>query len=240
MELIPAIDLLDGQVVRLRKGDYDSATVYGDNPVEVARGFAEAGAQRLHVVDLEGARSGMPCHLDEIRRILRAVDIQVQVGGGIRSVSSAERWLSVGAQRVVLGTVAVREPAVAQRLCDQHPGRVVIALDARGDEVAVDAWTRGSGRDLTELAHHAEAWGAAAILYTDIARDGTGAGPAVDSTSALQEEVGIPVIASGGIGTLEHIRLLREAGVQAAIAGRGLYEGAFSLDEGLRVAAGEG
>jgi phosphoribosylformimino-5-aminoimidazole carboxamide ribotide isomerase len=240
MELMPAIDLLDGAVVRLHKGDYARATRYQRDPIDQAREFADAGATRLHVVDLEGARSGAPAHLRTIASILDAVPIAVQVGGGIRTRETAERWLEAGAQRVVLGTVAVREPSVARALCEAHPGRIVIALDARGEEVAVAGWQEQSGRSLRELASEADAWGAAAILYTDIARDGTSEGPAVERTASLQEGLRATVIASGGIGALADLEALRRAGVRAAVCGRALYEGAFTIAQALRAARGEG
>jgi phosphoribosylformimino-5-aminoimidazole carboxamide ribotide isomerase len=240
MELIPAIDLLGGRVVRLHKGDYGAATEYHLDPLEQARTFARAGATRLHVVDLDGARSGLPAHAETIARILAEVRLAVQVGGGVRTRETAERWLEAGAERVVLGTAAVRDPELARGLCEAHPGRIVIALDARGEDVAIEGWQEASGRKLKELARDADAWGAAAILYTDIARDGTSEGPAVERTAALQEGLRATVIASGGVGSLAHVAAVRDAGVRAAVCGRALYEGAFSLDEALRVARGEG
>ena len=231
MELIPAIDLLGGQVVRLHKGDYDASTAYADDPVSVAESYAAAGARRLHVVDLDGARSGAPGHLDVISRIVATVPLEVQVGGGIRTRERAERWLEAGAARVVLGTVATKDPALAEALCGAHPGAVVIAIDARGEEVAVEGWREASGEAVSALSARADAWGAAAILYTDIDRDGTGAGPAVERTARLQREVGVTVIASGGIGALAHLEALRDAGVRAAVCGRALYEGAFRLED---------
>ena len=239
MELIPAIDLLDGRVVRLHKGDYEAATAYAEDPVAQARAFAEAGATRLHVVDLEGARSGAPAHASTIEQIVSQVNLAVQVGGGIRTRDTAERWIAAGVARVVLGTVAVRDPELARSLCEAHPGKVVIAIDARGDDVAVEGWREASGEGVRSLAERADRWGAAAILYTDIARDGTGEGPNVERTAALQEGLSATVIASGGIGALEHVRALREAGVRAAVCGRALYEGLFSLREALRLAQGE-
>lgn len=235
MELIPAIDLLDGKVVRLHKGDYGAPTTYGHDPVAVAESYAAAGARRLHVVDLDGARSGAPRHLAIISRIVERVDLDVQVGGGIRSRERAERWLDGGVARVVLGTVAVRDPSLAGELCAAHPGGIIIAIDARGEDVAVAGWREGTGQAVAELAARADAWNAAAILYTDIDRDGTGRGPAVERTTRLQEKLRATVIASGGIGSLDHLRALRDAGVRAAVCGRALYEGAFTLREALSV-----
>lgn len=238
MELIPAIDLLGGRVVRLHQGDYDAVTAYADDPVLQAKRFADAGAERLHVVDLEGARSGEATHAKVIEAIVQKVGMAVQIGGGVRTREAAERWIEAGAARVVLGTVAVRDPALARSLCEAYPGRIVIAIDARGDDVAVEGWTEASGTRVRELAERAEDWGAAAILYTDIAKDGTGEGPAVERTAELQRGLRATVIASGGIGSLQHIEALRTAGVRAAVCGRALYEGAFELAEALAVARG--
>ncbi len=230
MELIPAIDLLGGHVVRLRKGAYEEVTRYSDDPVATALGFAEAGAKRLHVVDLDGARGVVSEHPAIIAEIVRSAPLAVQVGGGVRSRETAERWLAAGVARVVLGTIAVRDPALTESLCVAHPGRIVVAIDARGDDVAVDGWRSSGGTSPRALAERADAWGAAAILYTDIERDGMGLGPAVERTAALQELVQATVIASGGIGALEHLGALRDAGVREAVCGRALYEGAFDLE----------
>ncbi|AKF06692.1 1-(5-phosphoribosyl)-5-[(5-phosphoribosylamino)methylideneamino]imidazole-4-carboxamide isomerase [Sandaracinus amylolyticus] len=234
MELIPAIDLLEGKVVRLHKGRYDEVTVYADDPVAEAKRFADQGAKRLHVVDLEGARSGDAAHAALVERIVASVpSIAVQVGGGVRDARAAERWLAAGAQRVVMGTAAIKSPDVVSDLCAKHPGRLVIAIDARNGEVAIEGWEKGSGVRAEELAGRVDAWGAAAILYTDIDRDGTRLGPAVDSTAALQAAVSATVIASGGIGEIAHLLELARAGVRAAVCGRALYAGAFTLPEAL-------
>lgn len=238
MELIPAIDVLDGKVVRLQRGRYDQVTVYADDPAEPARRFHAAGATRLHVVDLDGARDGSPGNVRAIERILEAVPLEVQVGGGIRDSASAERWLSAGASRVVFGTAAVKAPEIVRGLCATRPGTVVVAVDARGGEVAVEGWVEGSGRDATELAREVDGWGVAALLYTNIERDGTRDGPDVEGTAALQRAVGATVIASGGIGTLEHLRALAAAGVRATVCGRALYAGAFTLEQAFAAAEG--
>jgi len=230
MDLIPAIDLLEGHAVRLRKGEYAEVTRYSDDPVATALGFAEAGAKRLHVVDLDGARGVGDVHLSIIAAIVERVPLAVQVGGGIRSREAAERWLEAGAARVVLGTVAVRDPDLSAQLCAEHPEKIIVAIDARGDEVAVDGWRSPGGTSPKALAKRAEAWGATAILYTDIERDGMGQGPAVERTAALQKLVQPTVIASGGIGALEHLSALRDAGVREAVCGRALYDGAFDLE----------
>jgi len=237
VELIPAIDILDGKVVRLHQGRYDAVTVYADDPVAEAKRFHDEGALRLHVVDLDGARRGGPSQASIVERIVRSVPMAVQVGGGIRDRATADRWFDVGAERVVLGTAAVRSSDFVERLCADHAGRVVVAIDARGGEVAVEGWQQGSGLRAEVLAGRVDAWGAGAILFTDIERDGTRLGPAVDATAALQRAVGATVIASGGIGTLEHLRALRDAGVRAAVCGRALYAGAFTLTQAFAASA---
>ena len=233
MELIPAIDLLGGKVVRLHKGDYDKVTVYSDDPAGQARRFFEQGARMLHVVDLDGARDGKPSNVEVIEAILRAAPLAVEVGGGIRDAASAERWLAAGVKRVVLGTAAIKQPALVRELCTRHPGGVVVAVDARAGEVAVEGWLQSTGRAVEDLAREVDGWGAAALLYTVIERDGTNEGPDVAATVALQAQVRATVIASGGIGTLDHVRALAAAGVRAAVCGRALYGGAFSLPEAM-------
>jgi phosphoribosylformimino-5-aminoimidazole carboxamide ribotide isomerase len=240
MQMIPAIDLLDGKVVRLHKGDYAQVTVYSDDPAGQAKRFLDAGAERLHVVDLDGARDGKPGNLAVIEAILKAApSLLVQVGGGIRTRDTAEHWFASGASRVVLGTVAIKDPALAQRLCSDHPGGVVVALDAKAGLVAVEGWLETTGQSVTEVAREVDAWGVAAILYTDIDRDGTREGPAVEATSALQTSVRATVIASGGIGSLEHLTALRDAGVRSTVCGRALYSGAFTLEQAFAACAGK-
>ena len=235
MELLPAIDLLDGDVVRLTRGEYKSAVQYSSDPLAVARDFLRQGADRLHVVDLNGARSGIPGNLNIIESLLN-VGLRVQVGGGIRTAEAADRWVRLGVSRIVVGTIAVSNASVVMDLCARYAQQVIVAIDVRGKHVATDGWERTSERTAIELALEVEKWGAAGILYTNIVRDGTGEGPDVDGTMELQKQLQIPVIASGGIGTLEHIRQLNSAGIHAAICGKALYRGAFSLREALRTA----
>jgi len=239
MEMIPAIDLLGGKVVRLHKGDYAQVTVYSDDPAGQAKRFVDAGASRLHVVDLDGAREGKPGNRPVIESILRAAPtLKVQVGGGIRTRETAEHWFASGATRVVLGTIAIKDPELARRLCADHPDGVVMALDAKAGFIAVEGWVETTGQPVAEVAKQVDEWGAAAILYTDIDRDGTREGPAVDATFALQQKVRATVIASGGIGTLEHLSALRDAGVLSTVCGRALYSGAFTLEQAFQVCAG--
>jgi phosphoribosylformimino-5-aminoimidazole carboxamide ribotide isomerase len=236
MELIPAIDLLGGKVVRLTRGRYDQVTVYSERPVEQARVFFDAGARRLHVVDLDGARDGKPKNLAVIEAILRAVPVRIQVGGGIRDREIAKRWFDAGAERVVLGTAAVKHPELVQQLSADHPGGVVVAVDERDGQVAVEGWLETSGVDAKTLAERVDGWGVAAVLHTVIARDGTREGPDIDATLALQSLVQATVIASGGIGELAHIRELAARGVRAAVCGRALLSGAFSLPDAFAAA----
>jgi phosphoribosylformimino-5-aminoimidazole carboxamide ribotide isomerase len=240
LELIPAIDLLGGKLVRLHKGDYAAVTVYSDDPSGQAAQFFRQGATRLHVVDLDGARDGRPGNVAAIEAIVAAAPLRVQVGGGIRDARAAERWLQAGVERVVLGTAAVKSPDVVQRLCAAYPGRVIVAVDERDGEVAVEGWLEGSGRSAHDLARSVDDWGAAAILHTVIDRDGTREGPDVAATAALQRRVRATVIASGGIGRLEHIEALAAAGVRAAVCGRALYSGAFDLPAAIAAAQPQG
>ena len=231
MELIPAIDLLDGKVVRLHQGKYDEVTVYDDDPVGMARRFEEQGAKRLHVVDLEGARRGRPAHVPTIQGILRETSLQVQIGGGVRNEDVAAQWMDAGAARVVLGTVVIKAPEVARAICERYPQCVVMALDARDGKIAVEGWQEQSEQDVIELAKDVDGWDIGAILFTNIHKDGTREGPDVEGTADLQSQVDTTVIASGGIGSLDHLRALSAAGVRSSVCGRALYSGAFTLSE---------
>jgi phosphoribosylformimino-5-aminoimidazole carboxamide ribotide isomerase len=231
VELIPAIDLLDGKVVRLHQGKYDEVTVYDNDPVAMAKRFEDQGAARLHVVDLEGARRGQPAHVAIIQGILRETDLQVQIGGGVRNGEVAAQWMDAGAARVVLGTVLVKAPEVARAICDRYPEGVVMALDARDGKVAVEGWQEQSEQDVVDLAKEVDGWNLGAILFTNIYKDGTREGPDVEGTAGLQSQVDTTVIASGGIGSLDDLRALLAAGVRSAVCGRALYSGAFTLSE---------
>ena len=238
MKVIPAIDLLDGKAVRLEEGRRDRATVYHERPWELVGELAAAGAERIHVVDLDGAFGGARHQHELVDRIIRASDVPVQVGGGIRSYADVENVLAKGARFVVLGTAAVKHPEMVEEMCKAHPGRIVIAVDARGDEVAVEGWVEGAGIGVVDLARRAAAWGAAAVLYTDVARDGMHTGPNVAATAALARSVEIDVIASGGVSTLDDLRALAAAGVPAVIVGRALYDKKFTLAEAIAAARG--
>jgi phosphoribosylformimino-5-aminoimidazole carboxamide ribotide isomerase len=227
--------------VRLLQGEFDKETVYGDDPVAVARGFAAAGARWLHVVDLDGARAGAPVQRDLVARICAAAGIPVQVGGGLRTRTAVEAVLDAGAARAVLGTAAVTDPDLCRALCAAHPGRIAVGLDVRAGRVRVAGWTDEAAVEPAVLARRAAESGAAALIYTDVERDGTERGPDVDGTRAVARAAGIPVIASGGVGSLDHVRALVPLagdGVDGVIIGRALYAGAVQLADALRVAAG--
>ncbi len=232
-ESIPAIDILGGQVVRLRHGDYDAVTVYAEDPVAMARQLADGGAERLHIVDLDGAKAGRPINGEAIARIAAESPLRLQVGGGVRDAAAARAWWAAGVERVVMGTAAVKAPQMVADLCQEKVDGVVVAIDARRGEVAVEGWLEGSGQEATVLAKTVDGWGAAAILFTCIERDGTGEGPDVAATAALQSVVSTTVIASGGIGSLEDLRALKAAGVRASVCGKALYAGAFTVQEAV-------
>jgi phosphoribosylformimino-5-aminoimidazole carboxamide ribotide isomerase len=245
VDLYPAIDLRAGRCVRLRQGDFAAETVYDDDPVAVARAFVAAGTRWIHVVDLDAARTGEPANLAVIERIVDKVDCQVQCGGGVRSVGAAEALIAAGAARVVIGTAAVENPALVDELCAKHPGRIAVGLDARGREVAVRGWVEGSGADLLDLAGQFEATGVAALIVTEIGRDGTMAGPDLDQLRSVMKVTSTPVIASGGIGDLGDVLALaalkaKGRRLSGAIAGKAIYEGRFRLAEALLILDAEG
>ena len=241
MDLYPAIDLRDGRCVRLYQGDYGKETVYGDDPVAQAKTFEAAGAPWIHVVDLDAARTGVPENRDVVAAIAEAVSVPVQTGGGIRDDAAAEALFEAGVARVVVGTAALEDPAFVRRLAARHP--VTVGLDARGRDVAVRGWIEGSGADLLDLAKAFEDAGVAALVVTEIARDGTLEGPDVHGLSQVLDATTIPVIASGGVGTIEDLHTLaalRASGrrLSGAIVGRAIYEGRFTVTEGVAATAG--
>ena len=242
MEVIPAIDLLEGRCVRLYQGDYAQAETFDENPVLVARQWAEQGATRLHVVDLDGAKAGHPVNLQGIEAIVRAVDVPVQVGGGLRDRNSAATLLKLGVQRVILGTVAVEQPTLVRELCQEFPDQIVVGIDARNGLVATRGWLETSERSAIDLAQQMADFGIAAIIYTDIHRDGTLQGPNLAALRELVSHVSVPVIASGGMSSvtdLLSLLALEPLGVVGAIVGRALYTGDIDLKEALR-AVGQG
>ena len=238
MEVIPAIDLRGGRCVRLRQGDFGRQTVFSDDPVATARRWQEEGGPRLHVVDLDGAATGEPTHLAIIAAIVAALDIPVQVGGGIRSPDTARAWLDAGVERVVIGTAAVRDPGMVQAVCREHgPDRVVVSVDARDGMVALQGWTEAGEVSALELARRMASLGVTRLLYTDIARDGMLSGPDLDTNALLVRETGMAVLASGGVASVEDIRRLAPTGVEGVIVGRALYTGAVSLPDAVMAAS---
>jgi phosphoribosylformimino-5-aminoimidazole carboxamide ribotide isomerase len=234
MILYPAIDLKDGACVRLLRGDMDKATVFGTDPAAQAAAFARAGAEWLHLVDLNGAFAGAPVNGDAVRAILSAVGVPCQLGGGIRDRATIEMWLDAGVARVILGTVAVENPDLVREAAAAHPGRIAVGIDARAGLVATRGWAEETTTRATDLARGFEDAGVAAIIYTDIDRDGAMQGPNVAATEALARAVSVPVIASGGVSRLADLEALRDTGVIAgAISGRALYDGALDLTAAL-------
>lgn len=239
MLVIPAIDLKDGECVRLKQGRMDDATTYGDDPVAMAARWIEAGARRLHLVDLNGAFEGKPVNGEAVTAIARAwPDLPIQIGGGIRSAETIEHYLEAGVSYVIIGTRAVKEPAFVGEMCRAFPDRVIVGLDARDGFVATDGWAEVSTMKATELARRFADDGVSSIVYTDIARDGMMSGVNVETTARLAREGGLPVIASGGVTNLDDLRALiaaGEPGILGAITGRAIYEGSLDVAEGQRL-----
>lgn len=234
MILYPAIDLKDGACVRLLRGDMDAATVFGTDPGAQARSFQDAGARWLHLVDLNGAFAGQPVNAAAVQAILSVVDIPVQLGGGIRDMATIKGWVDRGIARVILGTVAVEDPDLVRAAARAFPGQVAVGIDARAGRVATRGWAEESDVMAQDLARRFEDAGVAAIIYTDIDRDGAMGGPNVGATEALARAVSIPVIASGGVSSLDDVLALKATGVIAgAISGRALYDGALDLGAAL-------
>jgi len=240
MLLIPAIDLKGGRCVRLRQGRMDDETVFSDDPLAVAQRWVDAGTRRLHIVDLDGATSGQPENAEVIHRITEKFpDVPVQVGGGIRDEDTIQSYLDVGVAYVIIGTKAVKAPHFVADVCAAFPGHIFIGLDARNGKVATDGWSKLSHHDVIDLAQHFERDGAECIVYTDIERDGMLTGPNVEATVRLAQSIKIPVIASGGIHTIDDVRALSEVadeGIVGAITGRAIYEGSLDFTEGQSLA----
>ena len=237
MEVIPAIDILEGKCVRLYRGDYQQKQVFDENPVAVAKQWVDQGATRLHVVDLDGAKRGQPANLQAIASIVRAVSVPVQVGGGLREYASVANLLSLGVRQVILGTVAVEKPQVVEQLCQEFPGQIIVGIDARNGKVATRGWVETSEVLATSLARQMVQLGAAAIIYTDIHRDGTLNGPNLEALRELAEAVNLPIIASGGVSSvtdLLSLLALELLGVNGVIVGRALYTGDVILKEALQ------
>ena len=237
--LYPAIDLKDGNCVRLFKGDMNEATVFNDNPAAQAKAFVDAGCKWLHLVDLNGAFAGEPVNAEAVEAILGCVDVPVQLGGGIRDIATMERWLDKGLSRLILGTLAVKNPALVKEACALFPGKIAVGIDALGGKVAVEGWAEASTLGVIELAQKFEDAGVAAIIHTDIDRDGTLTGVNAEASYELAAAVSIPVIASGGVKDLNDItRVVAAGNLEGVITGRAIYDGGMDLKAALNIAAG--
>jgi phosphoribosylformimino-5-aminoimidazole carboxamide ribotide isomerase len=239
--LFPAIDLKDGQCVRLKLGDMDQATVFNDDPAAQAKSFEDQGFEWLHIVDLNGAFAGEPVNAAAVDGILASLTIPAQLGGGIRDMATIERWLEKGVCRVILGTVAVRDPNLVREACRAFPGRIAVGIDARGGKVAVEGWAETSELSAIDLARQFEDAGVSAIIYTDIDRDGVLKGLNLPATRAMADATGIPVIASGGLASIDDIRELLQpenAKLEGAISGRAIYDGRLDAEAALQLIAG--
>jgi len=244
MLIIPAIDLKDGQCVRLEQGRMEKATVFSGKPGETASQWAGKGAQRLHVVDLNGAIAGKPRNESAVKEIIAALDsdIPVQLGGGIRDLDTIERYLDDGVSYVIIGTAAVKNPGFLHEACDAFPGHIMVGLDAKDGKVATDGWSKLTGHDVVDLARRFQDYGVEAVIYTDIGRDGMMTGVNIDATVRLAQALAVPVIASGGLNSVEDIRKLcavESEGITGCIAGRAIYEGKLDFAQALKAAAGE-
>ncbi len=241
MILIPAIDIKGGRCVRLIQGDLEDETVYSEDPLEMAQRWVSEGAERLHLVDLDGAVAGNPVHFSIIEKIIKSISIPVQVGGGIRYLSDMDRYLSAGADAVILGTVALKEPLTLKEACLAFKNKIIVGIDSRKGKVAVQGWTEQRDESVAELAIEMEKVGAASLILTDIEKDGMLEGPNFDLMETVGHAVNIPIIASGGVTTLPQIqRLSKINGVKSAIIGKALYEGKISLPEALAATKGSG
>ena len=238
MIILPAVDLLGGKAVRLKQGKYDQVTVYSDDPVSQAVGFLEAGAEWIHVVDLDAARSGIPTNHMIIKEIVKETGLKVDTGGGIRNMDTLSRWIEdYGVTRCVLGTSAIKDRDFTEKALDRYGEAIAIGIDAHDGEVAVDGWTEGSGVKAVDFALTMKSLGARTVIFTDISRDGMLSGPAFDSTKEMVETTGIDIIASGGVSTIDDVKALAALGIHGAIIGKAYYTGAIDLSEA--VAAGE-
>jgi phosphoribosylformimino-5-aminoimidazole carboxamide ribotide isomerase len=241
MLIIPAIDLKDGHCVRLKQGEMDQATVFSEDPAAMARHWLDQGARRLHLVDLNGAFAGKPRNEEAVKAVVQAVgeDMPVQLGGGIRDLDTIERYLDDGVSYVIIGTAAVKTPGFLHDACYAFPGHIMVALDAKGGKVAVDGWSKMTGHDVVDLAQKFQDYGVEAIIYTDIGRDGMLTGVNVEATVALARSLTVPVIASGGIASLQDVRDLcavSQEGISGAISGRALYEGTLDFRQAQSLA----
>jgi len=236
MIIVPAIDLKEGRCVRLAQGDFRRVTVYSDDPVEIAKTWQENGAERIHVVDLDGTLAGSPQNYDIIQKIVEEIGVPLQVGGGIRKIETIESYIGIGVHWVILGTMALRDMGFVREACDAYRGRIILGIDANDGKVAIQGWTEQTSESAIDIARRYEGYGLAAVVYTDIKRDGMETGVNIEATEKLARLVKIPVIASGGVSSMKDIEKLREIekyGVTGVIIGKALYSGAISLKEAI-------
>ena len=236
MIIIPAVDIKNGKCVRLLQGRMDDETIYSDDPAAMALKWAQIGAQLIHVIDLDGAFAKSPQNIGAVRKLLKTVEVPIQLGGGIRNEETVHMYFELGVSRIIIGTEAIKKPAFVKRVCQKYPGQIIVGIDARQGRVAIDGWTHTTGIEVIELAKEFEGCGIAAINFTDIQRDGMQTGPNLDATLRLAEAVTIPVIASGGVSSIEDIENLlplEKAGVAGVIVGKALYSGQLDLKAAL-------
>lgn len=234
MIVFPAIDLKDQKCVRLYKGAMDAATVYNEDPISQAQAFEKAGFHWLHIVDLNGAVSGRSANADVVKDIIRICDLKIQLGGGIRNLAGVDRWISAGVDRIILGTAAVKNPELVKESCRMFPGKIAVGIDSRNGMAAISGWTENSDISVIELVKRFEGAGVAAVIHTDIDRDGTGEGVNIDSMIALSEATSIPVIASGGVASTRDLQLVKDARLHGVIIGRAVYDGSLDPAEAAK------
>jgi len=235
MILFPAIDLKEGQCVRLYKGDMNKATVFNNSPAEQAKIFVDEGAEWIHVVDLDGAFAGKPANVEAVKNIIKSAGVKIQLGGGIRNIETIDNWLQQGISRIILGTVAVKNPELVREACKKFPGKIAVGIDARDGFVATEGWAEKSSLSVVELAKKFEGAGVSAIIYTDISKDGAMQGADFEGTRKLAECVKIPVILSGGISSVSDLKKARKLPLQGVISGRAIYEKAFTVREAIEI-----
>jgi len=242
MKIIPAVDIKEGKCVRLKQGIASAKTIFSDKPEEMAKRWYELGAERIHVVDLDGAFSGKPINFDIIEKIVKSVPAEIEVGGGIRNIETIKRYISIGVKYVILGTIAIKSPDVLIEATQRYPKKIILGIDAKDGRVAVEGWIKGSELTPIEIAKRFENYDIASIIYTDIKRDGMKTGPNIESTKKLASSTNIPIIASGGVATIEDIKKiidLSSYGIEGIIIGRALYDGDIDLKEAIKIARKE-
>jgi len=238
MIVIPAIDIKDGQCVRLKQGILSNKTIFSNRPEEMAKRWYECGAERIHVVDLDGAFKGKPKNIKIIEKIIKSIPIPVEIGGGIRDINTIKTYIDIGVQYVILGTIAINNPDMLIKACDMYPTRIILGIDAKDGKVAIEGWTKGTDITPIEIAKKFEKY-VVSIIYTDIKKDGMKTGPNIEATKKLATSVNIPIIASGGVGSIEDIKkllTLSKYGVEGIIVGRAIYDGDINLSEAIKIA----